>query len=97
MDPKGNVWIKNEFTTTKIWPNPQSHLQEKQNYHFKLNDSVEIEDFPDDTFVVVGVRENELELLGDWIGGTAGSSQKGWYRIDKIKPILKKLEWIKIR
>lgn len=23
MDPKGNVWIKQEFVHTKIWPNPQ--------------------------------------------------------------------------
>jgi hypothetical protein len=23
MEPKGNVWIKNEFTATTIWPNPQ--------------------------------------------------------------------------
>ena len=23
MEPKGNVWIKTEFTATKIWPNPQ--------------------------------------------------------------------------
>jgi hypothetical protein len=23
MEPKGNVWIKNEFTATKIWPSPQ--------------------------------------------------------------------------
>ena len=35
MDPKGNVWIKNEFTATKIWPNPH--------FNFLTGETIDLE------------------------------------------------------
>jgi hypothetical protein len=36
-------------------------------------------------FKVVGIRETELELHGDWSGGTHASTGTDWYPIDKCK------------
>ena len=35
-------------------------------------------------FKVVGIRESELELQGDWSGGTHNVSQKGWMPVEGI-------------
>lgn len=31
-------------------------------------------------FKIVGIREDEIELQGDWSGGTHNVSQKGWVK-----------------
>jgi hypothetical protein len=38
-----------------------------------------------EVFTVVGIREHELELEGDWSGGTHNVSQKDWVPIDDCK------------
>lgn len=38
-----------------------------------------------EVFTVVGIRENELELEGDWSGGTHNVSQRSWVPIDDCK------------
>lgn len=38
-----------------------------------------------EVFTVVGIRTDELELLGDWSGGTHNVSQKGWFKRKGIK------------
>jgi hypothetical protein len=38
-----------------------------------------------EVFTVVGIREDELELEGDWSGGTHNVSQRDWVRIDDCK------------
>jgi hypothetical protein len=34
-------------------------------------------------FKIVGIRENEIELEGDWSGGTHSVTQKDWVRDNK--------------
>jgi hypothetical protein len=38
-----------------------------------------------EVFSVVGIREHELELEGDWSGGTHNVCQKDWVRISDCK------------
>lgn len=35
-------------------------------------------------FTVVGIRMNELELRGDWSGGTHNVDQIGWFKRDGV-------------
>lgn len=35
-------------------------------------------------FKVVGIRENQVELEGDFSGSTHNVSQKGWFNDDKV-------------
>jgi hypothetical protein len=48
-------------------------------------------------FEVVGIRKDELELRGDWSGGTHNVDQTSWYPIEKCKPVLSKIEFNKIK
>lgn len=52
---------------------------------YKLHDEVY---HPCDTspFKVVGIREHEIEIEGDWSGGTYNVCEKDWVSVDKIKP-----------
>lgn len=55
-------------------------------YPFNLGDEVTTEYYYHrEVFTVVGIRENELELRGDWSGGTHNVDQVSWYPISKIK------------
>lgn len=36
--------------------------------------------YGNEVFVVVGIRENELELQGDWSGGTHNVSGRSWFK-----------------
>lgn len=38
-----------------------------------------------ETFKVVGIRENDLELQGDWSGGTHNVNQTSWYPTAECK------------
>jgi len=53
---------------------------------YKLGDLVS---HPSDLapFKVVGIRENELEIEGDFSGGTHNVCQRGWVPIDIITRI----------
>lgn len=44
--------------------------------------------YPCDTapFKVVGLRENSIEIEGDFSGGTHNVRQKSWVDIAKVKP-----------
>ena len=37
-------------------------------------------------FIVVGIRKDEVEIEGDWSGGTHNVCQKSWVKLTKIKP-----------
>jgi len=37
-------------------------------------------------FTVVGIREKEIEIKGDWSGGTHNINEAGWVSIDEIEP-----------
>jgi hypothetical protein len=50
-----------------------------------------------EVFTVVGIREDELELRGDWSGGTHNVDQTDWYPIEKCKPVLPNIEWDNIK
>lgn len=61
-------------------------------HNFKLGDRVFL--FHDELrkeridavpFVVVGVRETEIECVGDWSGGTHRVSQSGWIGVQFAK------------
>jgi len=52
----------------------------------KLGDKVTTEYYyHGEVFEVVGIRKDELELRGDWSGGTHGVDQTGWYDRNKCK------------
>ena len=38
-----------------------------------------------EVFEVVGIRRDELELRGDWSGGTHNVDQSGWYKIEGMR------------
>jgi hypothetical protein len=62
----------------------------------KIGDFVTIEYYYHrEEFEVVGIRETELELQGDWSGGTHCVSGKDWYPIDKCKPVDQRSKVIK--
>ena len=50
---------------------------------YGLGDSVLTEYYQNEVFEVVGIRIDELELKGDWSGGTHNVCQKSWYQVDK--------------
>ena len=52
----------------------------------KLFDEVHIDTYQTERFTVVGIRENELELRGDWsaMNNVIGNS---WYPIEKCKKV----------
>jgi len=54
-------------------------------HNFKLGDKVyhKADAAP---FEVVGVRKTEVEIQGDWSGGTHNVNQKGWVNYTEIKP-----------
>jgi hypothetical protein len=65
---------------------------------YRLGDSVTIEMYEHrEMFEVVGIREKELELKGDWSGGTHNVSQSGWYPVKKCKLVLPDYEWTTIK
>lgn len=59
------------------------------NTGFKLGDWVTHEKLYDhkETMKVVGIRENELELEGDYSGGTHNVCQKDWLPIVGVKKV----------
>ncbi len=53
---------------------------------FKLYEKVTTDYYNhNEVFTVIGIRTNELELQGDWSGGTHCVDQRGWYAIEKCK------------
>jgi len=53
---------------------------------YRLGDRVTTEYYNHgEIFKVVGIRETELELRGDWSGGTHNVDQTGWYPREKCK------------
>jgi hypothetical protein len=53
---------------------------------YRLGDKVTTEYYNHgEIFTVVGIREKELELRGDWSGGTNNVDQISWYQKDKCK------------
>jgi hypothetical protein len=56
------------------------------NEEYKLGDKVTTDYYyHGEVFEVVGIRENELELRGDWSGGTHCVDQIGWYEKSKCR------------
>jgi len=52
----------------------------------RLHDRVTIEYYHHgEVFKVVGIRETELELEGDWSGGAHCVSQRSWYPAEKCR------------
>ncbi|MFY7886669.1 MAG: tRNA(His) guanylyltransferase Thg1 family protein [Dolichospermum sp.] len=67
--------------------NPSKNIDVEQfpaPYSPKLGDLVY---YPVDaaSFKVVGLRENEIEIEGDWSGGTHNVCQKGWVKTTEVK------------
>lgn len=55
----------------------------------KLGDRVTTEYYNHgEVFEVVGIRRDQLELRGDWSGGTHCVDQVGWYDRSKCKKIV---------
>lgn len=54
--------------------------------HFNIGDKVTTKYYYHrEVFTVVGIREHELELRGDWSGGTNNVDQTSWYPIAEVK------------
>jgi hypothetical protein len=65
---------------------------------YRLGDSVTVDMYNHgEVFEVVGIRESELELKGDWSGGTHNVSQSGWYPVKKCKLVLPDYGWTTIK
>ena len=65
---------------------------------YRLGDSVTVDMYNHgEVFEVVGIRESELELKGDWSGGTHNVSQSGWYQVKKCKLVLPDYGWTTIK
>lgn len=54
---------------------------------FKLYDKVTHPEiyWGNETFVIVGIRPFEVELQGDWSGGTHNVCQRSWFKKDGLK------------
>lgn len=54
-------------------------------HNFKIDDEVKhpCDEAP---FKVVGIRKNEVEIEGDWSGGTHNVCQRDWVSPESIKP-----------
>jgi hypothetical protein len=65
--------------------------------NYKLGYKVTTDYYENEVFEVVGIRNNELELRGDWSGGTHNVDQTSWYPIEKCKPVLPNIEWGNIK
>lgn len=61
---------------------PKCEIQEGVSY--QLGEKVLTDYYRNELFTVVGIRETELELEGDWSGGTNNVMQKSWYPCRKI-------------
>ena len=55
--------------------------------NYKLYDKVTTDYYENEVFTVIGIKENELELQGDWSGGTHNVCQRSWYPINKCTKI----------
>ena len=64
---------------------------------YRLGSIVTTDVYENERFEVIGIREKELELKGDWSGGTHNVSQSGWYPVDKCKLVLPKYDWQTIK
>ena len=65
---------------------------------YRLGDKVTIDLYNhSEVFKVVGIREMELELEGDWSGGTHNVNQTGWRNISRCKLVVPELEWKTIK
>ena len=59
---------------------------------YRLGQWVEIDLYGyKEVFTVVGIRQKELELKGDWSGGTS-PEQVGWYPVEKCNLVIPKYE-----
>lgn len=54
---------------------------------YKLYDKVVTDYYRDEVFTIIGIRETELELQGDWSGGTNNVCQRSWYPINNCTKI----------
>jgi hypothetical protein len=65
---------------------------------YRLGDLVTIDVYEHkEVFEVVGIREKELELKGNWSGWTKNVSGSGWCPIKRCKPVLPDYEWTTIK
>jgi hypothetical protein len=55
---------------------------------WRLGDKVLTDYYSNEVFEIVGIRKDELELKGDWSGGTHNVCQVSWYLIHKCKKVL---------
>jgi len=66
--------------------------------HYRLGDKVTTDLYNhSEVFTVVGIRDMELELKGDWSGGTHNVEQTGWYHISRCRLVLPEFEWRTIK
>jgi hypothetical protein len=81
IDENGNPICYSYESTWKFLEENHSRIPS-----YKLGDKVVIDLYGEgEIFKVVGIRETELELQGDWSGGTHNTHGSSWYPIEKIK------------
>lgn len=51
---------------------------------FQIDEEVIHADFPNEVFTVTGIRKNEIELYGDWSGGTHHTCERAWTAIELV-------------
>lgn len=61
---------------------------------YRLGDKVTTDLYDhSEVFTVVGIRDTELELKGDWSGGTHNVEQTGWRHVSRCRLVVPELEW----
>lgn len=56
--------------------------------NIKLYDKVLTDYYENEEFIVIGIRVDELELQGDWSGGTHNVCQRSWYPRAKCRLVI---------
>ena len=54
-------------------------------FNYKLGDKVK-HSCDLDSFEVVGLRKDSIEIKGDWSGGTNPCNQSSWVKYDEVSP-----------
>lgn len=60
----------------------------------ELHDKVVTDLYSNEIFEVVGIREHQLELRGDWSGGTHNVDQTSWYDRNKCVKYIELHEFV---
>jgi hypothetical protein len=82
------IFTQDPFFLSGLLSNSKGNIDVEQStvpYSPKIGDLVY---YPVDAapFTVIGIRKDEVEISGDWSGGTHNVKQSSWVKIEEIQP-----------